>query len=186
MLEFLRVLWVLSVVIGIGYPIAVCFYLKKQIKQLVGGFLPDSISQTYYLNAMLYPPFDGTCNILNPFRYWCWLTSFTLLPVMCYLSGWNNLLLLLVGTAISGLLFVGLFPHFGGNQAIQHYIGALCCAGSAVVWIVLTNVLFLYIISSCAIVAVILFLLDKFRGAGYLLEMVAVVSLQIVLGILLL
>jgi hypothetical protein len=154
---FLTILSYLSCIICLGYIIVSSIVFKQVLL---------SISDTYYLWQK-----KGK-DLANLFKAWCWLTSFSLLPILDYYSTTNKELVY-VGLAIFGLMFVGLFPHFKGNQETQHVIGAIMCASMIIIWNLLTGAYLIVII--CALLGAICIFLRK-ESTTFWLELVALVA----------
>jgi len=67
------------------------------------------------------------------FTGWCWVTAFTLLPIMLDKTegeGWQFLAFLSCGA----LLFLGAFPRYLHNETAQHYSCAVTAGLMAVAW----------------------------------------------------
>lgn len=151
---------------------AILLFIVYNIVTLVLFGVPQSLSNTHYLfkqsNESLKFLFPAFITLLCFFLIPCWLqiSEGSLFQFTAFLSG-------------GSLLFVGCSPYFKneGLEGMVHSISAYCCAGFAILWIILVTKLWWIILMVFGLIAAIAIITKTWKTCYiYWLEMVAFIS----------
>lgn len=151
---------------------AILLFVVYNIVALILYGVPHSLSNTHYLfkqsNESLKFLFPAFITLLFFFLIPCWLqiSEGSLFQFTAFLSG-------------GSLLFVGCSPYFknGDLEGMVHNISAYCCAGFAILWIILVTKLWWIILIVLGLIATIAITTKTWKTCYiYWLEMVAFIS----------
>lgn len=151
---------------------AILLFVVYNIVALILYGVPQSLSNTHYLfkqsNESLKFLFPAFITLLCFFLIPCWLqiSEGSVFQFTAFLSG-------------GSLLFVGCSPYFknGDLEGMVHSISAYCCAGFAILWIILVTKLWWIILIVLGFIVAIAFITKTWKTCYiYWLEMVAFIS----------
>ena len=151
---------------------AILLFVVYNIVVLILYGVPHSLSNTHYLfkqsNESLKFLFPAFITLLCLFLIPCWLqlSEGSLFQFTAFLSG-------------GSLLFVGFSPYCNNEdlEGMVHDISAYCCAGFAILWIILVTKLWWIILIVFGLIVVIAIITKTWKTCYiYWLEMVAIIS----------
>lgn len=160
-----KLLFLVSIIIGLGYPIWCIWYL-------------DECSIT--LSSTWYDLQKKNDKLKWLFMVWSWGTCFTLAPLIFRLCEFDNMTSAFGCLTICALFMVGFYPRYNEHQIIGHCIGAGISAICAFIWACLLGYWF---IPFCFLPVV--FIGKKYypSSIGYFIECLAFLSVYTIVGL---